>query len=513
MADTDIVNLLPAPYKYIFENLCLVYQHLNEEKKKVFNEKLLELVDKMHLGKIIDIDATPSKNGIINNLKKTAMNTISSKASANTNALKKIINQCYATSKNTTQTVNDKQINELANLLIMKTSQLNDYLHWTPFKSTTVRYLQLHYQLVKPSQSKEKILTKAIIDINNGYIEKTERIYSVFEYIVKSINDPGLKVTVNTKSGTIVLPSSNAPGSNSAPASHTTSDDNPSPEIIINSVKSLQEKANALQKEVDALKTKCDTSQPSNTDLTIELYTITDPNQTKILNDIFNAILQNNVSTLKKMITTAMFGPTISSVLRTSLHFLSSRVTSNNRKFTPFQYACHLGKKECIVFLLSLILMGGKDVFLKHVFLPVQFIKNVAPTSAPANNNTTQKSDGSDASDDDMSVTASEADASKIELTNLDTPEPETYANNAFELINKSGVPKKTITELDGILNDACSFFSVSRNGTFVIHTKLLGLPEPTTKGGFKPTKVSNSRTTKIIHQGGRTTRKYRPAL
>lgn len=42
-------------------------------------------------------------------------------------------------------------------------------------------------------------------------------------------------------------------------------------------------------------------------------------------------------------------------------------------KFTPFQYACYAGQYRCAAYLLSCILMGGKEVYIKHRYLKVQY--------------------------------------------------------------------------------------------------------------------------------------------
>jgi hypothetical protein len=78
MADTDIVNSLPEPYKYIFENLCLVCQHLDETTSKALKKNILALIQSLPFDEINVGDTTKSTSST-----RTKLNEIVNKCDEN----------------------------------------------------------------------------------------------------------------------------------------------------------------------------------------------------------------------------------------------------------------------------------------------------------------------------------------------------------------------------------------------------------------------------------------------
>jgi hypothetical protein len=451
----NIVGLLPEPYKYIFENLCRVYQHLDETNKKDLKTNLLSLIDILPFEEIANIANTGSRNGIASQITSVATMAVGAMAKGTTKmALKQIIKTCETTNAPTTPTNND-QINTLATTVNKLLSDVIQKIRQRPLGPMFFRYMEHRNDGNDPSIRKLDADTKTYF---NGIIAIMQQVGDTFKLLVSSINTTPAFDT---------------------PALSATSDDDPSPDIIINSVKSLQDKANALQKQVDELKAKCKSPSSSQPDagLKIVLYDLHSSQINMAESDhgksrkIIEAIDNNDTNALYNFLhNQPMFGDKtkqLNDKIKKSAYFLHCRtlIPNSGIKVTPFQYACYYVKEKCIIFLLSCITMGGKDTFLKHIFLPID--------------NLTSAHDDSD--------------------------EDKYYARNAFEIIDKADASADAKKRMINLLSDTCSLFEIYDNNPMIVKYKIIHL-SASIQERFKTR----------YKKGGsslRVTRKLRPAL
>lgn len=143
-----------------------------------------------------------------------------------------------------------------------------------------------------------------------------------------------------------------------------------------------------IKEENATLTQKCDKQpNPSATQTDtykIYLYQPYPGDENKGVSDaIFKSIEKNDVTGLSNIISFQYINKILSSnvytvLINNSVNFLniskSFKIgddTIRSTFFTPFQYACYCNSYNCVAFLLSCIMMGGKDLFIKHTMLKI----------------------------------------------------------------------------------------------------------------------------------------------